>query len=273
MVSANGSTEINVNANLYKPASLDFNFDVEKGQLHTELNGFNVGPNSPPGVLEGQQGSHHEFDAIGDFTGTLSTSVGSYGELHTEVYAKSNSPAQFIMQGWQDFEVSGGNPGARKKIGMLGAYVNGTEGAEMNVDFTGSMYMFKDHGPYTYPDTPNPSWTLKGTGEYEVSHYALVHDKDNDNSTAISSVHLAGNGEGMFGFSNAWAFKTTAGGLNYPESPTMYVEAIGEGVYKQYGYGENYLKMNGFELPSGGSMDVQAMFNNGFSANPSCTAS
>ncbi len=257
------------------PMDVTVTGDVASGDLLVEIRGFNQAGN---GVLVGQQGAYHEFHGIGGFNGTLTSSVGSYGELSTNTNFASQSAASFNLYGWQDFEVSGGNPGSRLRIGELQASAAGDTYAAMKVDLIGAMYIFKDRGPYTYPTVgtppvpnPNASWTLKAGGaNYDVYHSAQVTNK-NDPTDIIgrTEVELYQQGgsstdEGMLGVSAGWAFKTTQSGANFPESTTMYIRANGAGNYYQSGYGKNNLTYNGAILGGPAWMQTTGSFTSGF---------
>jgi len=223
----------------------------------------------------GYMGARHEFRADGSYNVDASISVGPYGSLHTIVQADSLSPATFNLYGWQDFDVTNGHAPSTPYMreGHLGAYVSGTTSAHMDVDITGSMYIFKDHGPYTYPTTPNPNWMLEGEGDYVVRHFVGMYNKNTSVFDASSKIELAGTGSGAFGMSSAWAFSTNnSGNIGYPSCTTMYAQASGLGNYWQDAYGANYLKFNGFELPGGGYQQTTGWFNNGFQGNPSVDA-
>ena len=223
-------------------------------------------------------GSSHSFRAVGSYDVGATMSSGTYGQLHTEVIADSTGPdTSFELQGWQDFDVTEGHyygthtPWMR--VGQLYAYVEGTDGAHMNTDFTGSMYIFSDHGPSTFPTSANPRWMLLGEGDYTVSHSASVVDKNTTLATAWSNVGLSGTGQGAIGASQAWVSSTNKGGsVNNPQQGVLYLDAEGAGTVGQSAGGDNYLNFNGFELSGGGSMSTTGFFNNGFSGNPDVDA-
>lgn len=219
-------------------------------------------------------GAHHNFSATGTFDVDATISGGPYGSLHTELKADSCSAATFSFYGWQDFDVTNGHfPSAPyMRVGELEAYVSGSTSAHMDVDFTGSMYIFKDHGPYTYPTNPNPQWMLKGEGSYDVWHFVGMINKNTHSYDASSFINLYGTGDGEFGFSNAWAFHTfNTGVIRYPAS-TMYAQASGSGNFYQDGLGSSYLDFNGTVLPGGGYLSTSGYFNDGFYMEPSVEA-
>jgi len=221
-------------------------------------------------------GARHGFNAIGSYDVAASIGVGSYGQLHTIVEADSHgADADFRLWGIQNFDVTNGHAPSTPymRTGELGAFVSGTAGAYMNIDLTGSMYVFNDHGPYTYPTTANPRWMLFGEGDYVVNHTVAMIDNTTALPDAYSQVGLSGVGDGAIGLSNAWAFGTSnSGTIVYPSSGTMYVQASGLGAYYQDAYGANYLNFNGLELPGGGTLNTSGVFNNGFYGNPSVEA-
>ena len=262
-------------------SSFNLSATITNGSLHVDLWGYST-RSSPPG-LEGSLGSHHIFEGVGSFVlSQLSSSVGTYGELTTTAKAHSSSSAELSLYGWQDFEVSGGNPGSRPYMGELVASAKGSERALLDVRMVGSMYIFKDNGPYTYINTPSPSWMLYGQGEsYSVFLGAIVRDKNTGNVLANVSVELWQDGgsatdAGMFGFSNAWAFQTapeTAPGLAfYPSSGTMYVRASGAGNYWQYTFAQNGGIHNGAVFGGPGAFVTSGSFSNGFEFSPSASA-
>lgn len=244
-----------------------------------------------PSGLAGPLGSSNYFDAWGSYDVTYKAEavwgslVGKGTVLNASIQASSNSYASFETKYYQDFDVTGYGTFE----GLVGAYVEGDDGAEMNLGTGGhDRSIAVTHYPNCYATALHADGT---SGAYEIQSYTVVGEDifnlnlynigpDIEAESSITVSGTAGDAWMSLGYSKnstdlgEISHAGPAGSIGYcgPDlgnvgGTNVYVDA-GSGDYSHYVYGEDYLDFEGGEYPGGGEFVLVGTFDDGMHATP-----
>jgi len=235
---------------------VDMDIDINNGKLDLTVYGIDTST-----WHNGQTGETNELQATGDFKGTYKVNSGNYGALQSYVNLASDTSAEFIMEDWQDFNVMSAN----HNYNTNGYFYSRSAGnnAEMNIKSIGSMYVWSE--------ATNPYWenSLKGN---EIEKNAQTTQNGELITDLYMGVFTDGTAE-MYN-SNIWGWTNgehATSSTNYGGG-TRTVQATGNGVFVEYGYGKNSLTFNGFTFGGGSSATFSSPFAGGMSGTYSMSA-
>lgn len=202
------------------------------------------------------------FKGMGQFEGYVIATGNSNGLFDTNVLVESVSGSSLNFAGEQKLF---GHTDNKIKVE---SYVFGSQ-TLMNNRFDTSNYVVQFERVDTSKDL------LKGIGDFGIGFSMSVEGEESQ--SALTYVELIGSGMGRFD-TNQW-HSTAIGSygwgnpdtINMPNEagyyvPTNEVEAEGDGIFTQYGFGENSLNFNGFVLGSGTAL-ITANYQDGIIGN------
>jgi|GEM_PF-3472862 hypothetical protein len=243
--------------------------DVFTSSGYLEINAYHI--------HEGNVASHHWFEAIGPFTVEYSSRRNDgasswYDELVTHIQASGPGPTSFEAIWFQDFNQT--YHWGSDYTGEVGAYVFGTDGAEMNVGSGNfATYVSMD----SYPAWSTPALMASGN-HYELRSYAQVLEGPGD-LEAYSEIYVFGSG-GTAWQSFGYNMQASKGAVRHSGSclgvipplgsvwgTTIYVDG-GSGWYYRNVYGDDFVDCELGTLPGGGFFSLGGNFFDGMLAKP-----